>query len=173
MPFTKKKYSNRYSPRANASTGAGFGVWFAMLFTMVVASTLSVYPLGEFFAGTRPLFMFMVLVFWVIHRPDVFGIWFAFFVGIVSDFLLDTGLAQQAFSAALATAVLQYVTRNSHNLNELSVWFLAALAIIVFSLSLLVLQHLSGQVVLWHNGLPMLTSILLWPLLTFLLKRFY
>lgn len=139
---------------------------------MVFASALSVFPLNHVLANVRPLFLFVVMIFWVIHRPELFGAWFAFFVGIASDFLLDTQLGQQAVSAVLATFVMQYVTRNAKTINDIQVWALAALACFIFNMSLLVLQYFDGQVIIWRNGLPMLSTIMIWPAVTLLLKRF-
>lgn len=147
-------------------------VTIMMVISMVFASALSVFPVDHVLVNLRPLFMFVVMLFWVVHRPELFGAWFAFFVGIISDFLLDTQLGQQAFSAVLATFFLQYMTRESRSLNDIQVWALAAVAIMVFNLSLLALQYMDGQVIIWRNGLPMLTSMMIWPLVTLVLKRF-
>lgn len=144
----------------------------AMMLSMVFASALNVFPVNPIVVNFRPLFLFVVMLFWVIHRPELFGAWFAFLVGAVSDLLLDTQLGQQAFSAVLATFLLQYLIRESRTINDIQVWMLAALAIMVFNISLLALQYLHGQVIIWRNGLPMLTSIMLWPVVTLVLKRF-
>lgn len=154
------------------SSNQRIGTYLAMVFSLVIASALSVFPVDHIVANLRPLFMFVVMLFWVIHRPELFGAWFAFLVGIISDFLLDTRLGQQAFSAVLATFFLQYVTRNSRMLNDVNVWFLASASMVVFSVALLLLQYMDGQVIIWRNGLPMLTSMMIWPVVTLLLKRF-
>lgn len=146
--------------------------YIVMAISMIFASAFSVFPLNHTLANLRPLFLFVTMIFWVIHRPEYFGVWFAFVVGLCSDLLLDTHIGQQAFSGVLATFVMQYVTKDSRKIPDLMVWVLASLATVVFSLSLLLLQYIDGQVVIWRNGLPMLTSILSWPLISILLRRF-
>lgn len=149
-----------------------YATFIAMLLTMTIASVLNVFPLDVLLANLRPLFLFIVGLFWVMHSPENFGVVFIFIVGIISDFLLDTRLGQQAFSAVISVLVFQYLTKNQNRVPDLTLWIYATISIIVFSLTLLGLQYLDGQVVIWRNGLPMFTSILIWPVIVFFLKRF-
>lgn len=171
MRTLNQSFSSGIVNIANKPT-PNYSAVFAMLVSMVAASVLNVFPLNHLWANLRPLFLFVVMLFWVIHRPEVFGIGFVFIVGIISDFLLDTRLGQQALSGVFAVFLLQYMTKGLHRINDIMVWFFAAAATVVFSITLLVLQYLDGQVIIWRNGLPMFTSILTWPVVVFLLKRF-
>jgi rod shape-determining protein MreD len=58
---------------------------FPIIFSVIIASVLMVYPLSYALSGWRPLFMMMVMLFWVLCQPTWSGIWFAFAVGIFTD----------------------------------------------------------------------------------------
>ena len=71
----------------------------------------------------------------------------------------------------LSIFVLQLMSASSKQIADIQAWFLASVSIAVYSLVLLLLQIPDGQVVLWRSGLPMITGILIWPLIVLLLKR--
>ncbi len=71
---------------------------FAIIISVVLASMLMVYPLSYSTSGWRPLFMLMVMLFWVLCQPTWCGIWFAFGTGIFADLLLDAPLGLNALS---------------------------------------------------------------------------
>ena len=78
-----------------------------MVVSFIVASMLNVYPLPPIFASIRPMFLVMVLIFWVIYRSNMLSVWVVFLVGLVSDLLFGTHLGHQAFCATLMAFVLR------------------------------------------------------------------
>ncbi|RYZ80374.1 MAG: rod shape-determining protein MreD, partial [Moraxellaceae bacterium] len=61
----------------------------AIVISIIIASVLMVYPLPYAVAAWRPLFFLLLTLFWVLCQPAWCGIWFAFFLGLASDLMLD------------------------------------------------------------------------------------
>ena len=144
----------------------------AIILSFVVASTPNVYPLSPTMATLRPMIMIMVLIFWLLFQPRYVGIFTAFVVGIAADLLMDTHLGQQAFAAVVMVLVLRIASIQVKQLNTLSAWFLATIGLVVFQLSLWILQLLTQSFFVAQSGLSLLMSILSWPLILLLLRGF-
>ncbi len=143
----------------------------AIILSFVVASTPNVYPLSPTIATLRPMIMIMVLIFWLLFQPRYVGIFTAFVVGIAADLLMDTHLGQQAFAAVVILA-LRIASIQVKQLNTLSAWFLATIGLVVFQLSLWILQLLTQSFFVAQSGLSLLMSILIWPLILLVLSGF-
>lgn len=144
----------------------------AIILSFVVASTPNVYPLSPTMATLRPMIMIMVLIFWLLFQPRYVGIFTAFVVGIAADLLMDTHLGQQAFAAVVMVLVLRIASIQVKQLNTLSAWFLATIGLVVFQLSLWILQLLTQSFFVAQSGLSLLMSILSWPLILLVLRGF-
>lgn len=144
----------------------------AIILSFVVASTPNVYPLSPTMATLRPMIMIMVLIFWLLFQPRYVGIFTAFVVGIAADLLMDTHLGQQAFAAVVMVLALRIASIQVKQLNTLSAWFLATIALVVFQLSLWILQLLTQSIFVAQSGLSLLMSILSWPLILLVLRGF-
>ena len=144
----------------------------AIILSFVVASTPNVYPLSPTIATLRPMIMIMVLIFWLLFQPRYVGIFTAFVVGIAADLLMDTHLGQQAFAAVVMVLALRIASIQVKQLNTLSAWFLATIGLVVFQLSLWILQLLTQSFFVAQSGLSLLMSILIWPLILLVLRGF-
>lgn len=144
----------------------------AIILSFVVASTPNVYPLSPTMATLRPMIMIMVLIFWLLFQPRYVGIFTAFVVGIAADLLMDTHLGQQAFAAVVMVLALRIASIQVKQLNTLSAWFLATIGLVVFQLSLWILQLLTQSFFVAQSGLSLLMSILSWPLILLVLRGF-
>jgi len=50
---------------------------FIIVVSIIICSILVVYPMSYVFAGWRPVYMFMIMLFWVLCQPTWCGVWFA------------------------------------------------------------------------------------------------
>ena len=149
------------------------GLLYAVIvLSFIIASSLSVYPLSPSMATLRPMVMIMVLIFWLLFQPRYVGIFSAFTVGLIADLLMDTHLGQQAFSAVLVALMLKVTSIYVRQLNTLSAWLLASLALTVFQLSLWVLQMFVQNIFVAQSVYSLLMSILSWPLVLLVLRKF-
>ena len=83
----------------------------AIIVSVIICSILIVYPLSYAVSGARPLFMLLVMLFWVMCQPTWCGIWFAFGTGIFADLLVDAPLGMNALSFVIITFVARFLTR--------------------------------------------------------------
>lgn len=140
--------------------------------SFVVSSSLNVYPLSPTIAVLRPMVMIMVLIFWLLFQPRYVGVFVAFAIGLIADLLMDTHLGQQAFSAVMVTFFIKVSSIYVKQLNTLSAWVLAACSLVVFQLSLWLLQLLTQGLFVAQSGLSLLMSIISWPLVLLVLRKF-
>ena len=144
----------------------------AIILSFVAASSLNVYPLNPSMATLRPMVMIMVLIFWLLFQPRYVGIFTAFTIGIIADLLMDTHLGQQAFSAVVVALVIKITSIYVRQLNTLSAWLIASLGLLVFQISLWVLQMFIQNVFIAQSALSLLMSIISWPLVLLVLRKF-
>lgn len=145
---------------------------FVMVLSVIICSILVVYPLSYSFAGWRPLVMLMVTLFWVLCQPTWCGVWFAFAIGLFSDLLLDAPLGLHALSYVLITFITRYFTRERRVMTFTNTWVIASLALLAHLLYVLLAQVLSDmEFSITRHWQPLLSSILLWPVLYYCLRR--
>ncbi|MGO2386689.1 MAG: rod shape-determining protein MreD [Psychrobacter sp.] len=143
-----------------------------IVLSFIVASSLNVYPLSPSMATLRPMVMIMVLIYWLLFQPRYVGIFTAFTVGLIADLLMDTHLGQQAFAAVVVALVIKITSIYVRRLNTISAWLIASLGLIVFQLTLWILQMFIQGVFVAQSSLSLLMSILSWPLVLFALRKF-
>lgn len=147
-------------------------ILIAIILSFVVASSPNVYPLSPTMATLRPMFMIMVLIFWLLFQPRYVGVFTAFIVGIAADLLMDTHLGQQAFAAVVMVLALRVCSIQIKQLNTPSAWFLATIGLVVFQLTLWMLQLINQSLFVTQSGLSLLMSIISWPLILLVLRGF-
>lgn len=145
---------------------------FVMVFSIIICSVLMVYPLSYDVAGWRPQFMMMIMLFWVLCQPTWCGIWFAFTIGIFTDLLLGSPLGLNALSYVVIAFFTRYFIRERRVLTFGNLWVITAIAILAQLSFIILAQVMSGiHFSITRHWQPLLTSILAWPVLYYLLKR--
>lgn len=145
---------------------------FAIIISVVFASALMVYPLSYELSGWRPLFMLMVTLFWVLCQPTWCGVWFAFGTGIFVDLLVDAPLGMNALSFVLISFIARFLTRERRILTFSNLWIISSIAILAHLFFLWVAQVMSGvHFSLTRHWLPLFSSVMLWPVLYYMLKK--
>ncbi len=143
-----------------------------IILSFVVASSLNVYPLNPTMATLRPMVLIMVLIFWLLFQPRYVGIFAAFTIGLIADLLMDTHLGQQAFAAVVVALIIKISSIYIRQLSAFSAWLVASLGLIVFQLTLWILQLAIQNVFVAQSALSLLTSIVSWPLVILALRKF-
>ncbi len=143
-----------------------------IIISIVIGSILVVYPMSYAFAGWRPLYMLMIMLFWVLCQPTWCGVWFAFTVGLFTDLLLDAPLGVNALSFVLIAFLTRYFIRERRVLTFSNLWIITMFGILVH----LIVTFLSQMMVGTHfsitrHWLPLISSIFTWPILYYMLKR--
>ena len=148
-------------------------VLFSIIFlSFIIASSLSVYPLSPSVAALRPMLMVMVLIFWLIFQSRHVGLKAAFAIGIIIDLLMDSRLGQHAFAAVLVVLAINLMSKYIKSLSIGTAWLMAAVGLITYQLCLWLLQPMIQNSAVSPSALPLLASIISWPLILLLLRRF-
>jgi len=156
-------------PDSENATGL---VIVTIILSFVIASSLNVYPLSPSMATLRPMVMMMVLIFWLLFQPRYVGVFTAFTIGLIADLLMDTHLGQQAFAAVVVALFIKIISVYVKQLNTISAWVIASIGLVVFQLNLWMLQMLIQNLFVAKSILSLLISIISWPLILLVLRRF-
>lgn len=144
----------------------------AIVASVIVCSVLMVYPLSYGVSGARPLFMLLVMLFWVMCQPTWCGIWFAFGTGIFADLLLDAPLGMNALSFVVITFVTRFLTRERRILTFTNLWIISFLAVLGHLFMIWMAQIMGGmQFSIARHWQPLISSVLIFPVLYFMLKK--
>ncbi len=142
-----------------------------MVFTFLVAGLLQLLPMPASLSVGRPLWIEMVLVFWILALPQRVGVFTGFVAGLLTDVLLGQVLGVYG----IALALLAYLTLSSYT--RLRVYGALQQSIAVFLLlgvgafAVHIFKSSLGQNTLSPLAtlLPVLVSAILWrPMLNIL-----
>lgn len=137
-----------------------------------VALLLDLVPLPQHIFFWLPEFTLMILLYWLINRPQTIGIGISFLCGLIVDVGMAAPLGQHALAYMLvAYAVQQYQQRISvRSYGEQAVVILLALSgsQIVLALVRLMYDHKFPD---WFAFVSPVVGAFLWPLLNKLMLR--
>ncbi len=150
------------------------GSYWMVSLTLAVSLLLSIYPITPPYDWFRPEWTAMVVIFWTITIPDRVGVIFAWLAGLVLDGFTGATLGQNALSLALVAYICHGVYQRMRNFAALQQ---AALVFVLVGLHLLVgywVQSLSSYPARHLYFLAAaLSSALLWPLFSMLMRGVY
>ncbi|EXA66679.1 rod shape-determining protein MreD [Acinetobacter baumannii 348935] len=112
------------------------------------------------------------MLFWVLCQPTWCGIWFAFATGIFIDLLLDAPLGLNALSFIIIAFVARFLTRERRILTFANLWVITTIAILAHLMIIFFAQISTGvQFSFARHWIPMLTSVIIWPVLYYFLRK--
>lgn len=143
-----------------------------IVLTLVIALSLSVIALPTALAILRPEWVAMTVIYWSMALPRRVGLGVAWITGLLLDVLTGSLLGQHA----LGLTVVAYLSIRAHQRVRVYPLWQQAIAVgvmlVVYRILLLwvygITGHAPDQRVYW---LPVLTSMLLWPLIYLLLRH--
>ncbi|ELA08978.1 rod shape-determining protein MreD [Moraxella macacae 0408225] len=147
-------------------------LYSVMTFSFVVASIFSVYPLNASIAVFRPMWLVMVLIFWLVFQPTLIGVGLAFFVGLLADLLTDSRLGQQALCAVLVAFFVKFISGYLKQLSSGLVWLLAVACLLLYQSALIFLHFFTQGIFAPQLLFAMLLSVMLWPVLVAVLVKY-
>lgn len=144
--------------------------WF-IIFSLMVALLLNLLSLQGIVLTLRPDFVALVLLYWSINQPQQIGMSAAFGMGLLMDVGNSSMLGQHAlaYSVMIFLALLMYQRLRIFGLLKQALQIgliLLAAQFITLLTELLNRAHFPG----WYFFLASITGMLLWPLISFLLK---
>lgn len=143
-------------------------IWLSVL----VALVLQIVPLPSQVDVYRPDWVLVVLAYWSMALPHRVNVGVAFITGVAMDVLVGTTLGIHSLGLSLSVYIL---AANYQRLRNYSVWQQAIIIGLMSSLYHLMtfwVQHLLTDIYFQVDYLwPVLTSMVLWPWVFWLLRR--
>jgi len=136
------------------------------------ALVLQIMPMPEILDDWRPNWLLMTTIYWCLALPHRFNVGSAWLSGLFIDALWGTSLGINALALALVCAI---VIKNFQRIRSYSVWhqaFIVAFISLLYQFVSYVVQRFVSDVSLSDSYyLPVLSSLLFWPWVFFLLRK--
>lgn len=145
---------------------------YSIVTSILIALVLQIMPLPIQIDIYRPDWVLIVLAYWAMALPHRVSVGVAFITGIAMDILLGTALGIHSVALSLSVYTL---TANYQRLRNYSVWQQAIIIGVISALYHVVLfwiQHLLTGIPFQLSYLwPVISSMLLWPWIFWLLRK--
>jgi rod shape-determining protein MreD len=140
--------------------------------SLVLAAALSIMILPDWLAFARPALVLMVVCYWTLMLGGRFRLLASWCIGLVMDVLYGTALGQHALALVICAFI---VIKLNEFIRSYRIWQQALLflpIVITYEFVLFWLDGLTHRSVdpVWRWA-PVLSSTLLWPPLSFVLRR--
>ena len=165
MSKPKSKINNSAkNNRRNQATLPSF------LFSILIALVLTLLPLPSNIEPYRPEWLLLFLIFWVVRKPETYGLGIVWILGLVLDVIRGALLGQHALGFIISCYLCQQFHQRAHLFSMPQQCILIPLTLLPhFILSYLVYGILDQAPNGWHYWLPIVSSTLIWPLISILL----
>ncbi|MGI5310598.1 rod shape-determining protein MreD [Rheinheimera sp. WS51] len=141
--------------------------------SLLIALLLTVMPLPQAVKLARPDWTLLVLMYWILAMPHRVGIGTAFVLGFVVDVLVGTVLGVNALTYSVVAYIVASNYLKVRNFSVIQQALLLSLLLAFYHLLLFWLSHfLVGVFFLPEYLWPVLTGMLAWPWLFWLLRRY-
>ncbi|KKO44946.1 rod shape-determining protein MreD [Arsukibacterium ikkense] len=148
------------------------GLGFIYL-TLLVALLLTVMPMPQQVKLFRPDWALLVVLYWTMALPGRVNILTAFLLGFLTDVLIGTVLGVNALAFSVVTFIVAVNHLKIRNFSVIQQALLIGLFLALYHLLLFWLSHfLTGVYFLPAYLWPVLTGMLVWPWLFWLLRRY-
>jgi rod shape-determining protein MreD len=143
-----------------------------ILFTLLIALMASIMPMPLNADAFRPDWVLIVLMYWCMALPGQVNIITAWVMGFILDVLLGSVLGVHAAAMAISIYI---IIGNHQKIRNFSIWQQALITGVLAALYHLVvfwLQRFLIDVVFLPSYLyPVITTIVLWPWVFYLLRK--
>lgn len=140
--------------------------------SLIAAATLSAWPLPEWLAPWQPHWVAMVMIFWIITQTGKAGFGMVWVAGLTSDLIagnwIGIHIVSYSIIAYLCTRFYRTLHFSSSLETSLPVGLLLALHLGYLHLLSIFLSNIDPGLIFWAG---LLTSMVVWPILYFLLKQ--
>jgi rod shape-determining protein MreD len=92
--------------------------------SVLLAMLFAIYPLPLSWSNYRPEILCLVIIYWVLHKPEQVGVGFAWLVGMVQDVVEDGVWGGHAVALALVAYIclMSYRRLRIYSLVQQAVW---------------------------------------------------
>lgn len=140
------------------------GFWF-VIFSIYISFILAIFPLNDWLAAIRPIWILLMVIYWVRVLPSYLGLWFVFFVGFACDVLFNKTLGSHGLSLVLVVYLQLLFQRQIKMFSTLQQVILIFVFSFIYLSVLRVVELFFGypveiNFIYW---LPALINALFWP----------
>ncbi|MCX7545558.1 rod shape-determining protein MreD [Marinicella gelatinilytica] len=140
--------------------------------SLLVSLLLTILPWPSTVQLFMPQWAAMVIAYWSLHDQNRSVMFLAFFYGLLLDILMGSLLGKHGMSlVALSFLVL----KSAKQLRMTSFWQLMLMVLVLLFNDVIIRLFIDwvsfGYLPVWQDFLPLLTVILIWPWLHYLLNR--
>jgi rod shape-determining protein MreD len=139
--------------------------------TFFVALVLMLLPMPGWAFSLRPIWILMVIIFWIQARPQRAGMAVAWLAGFLQDVLNGTLLGEHALAMTIAAFVMISLRHRFYMFPQMQQGFVVLLLVLMYQAVLYCVQGFLGELpasgLYWLGAL---TSMLLWPWVFSILK---
>lgn len=142
-------------------------IWLSLLGALM----LTIWPLPDEVAPFRPEWAALALIYWIMAMPHRVNVGIAWFVGLILDVLTGSVLGQHALALAIVAALVTgiHLRIRVFPVSQQMIPVMALLA--VHEVLLILVEGSTGRLYnLEWRWAPVLTGMLLWPWVLFLLR---
>jgi len=138
---------------------------------LLLALLIAIYPLSPSISVYRPEVLCLMLIYWVLHSPQQFGVGIAWFVGMFQDVVEDGVWGGHALALALVAYIcmMSYQRLRSYSIGQQTFWIFVFVGI--HQLFVNWIQGLDGYGgPARHMAVSALVSAACWPLLVICMR---
>lgn len=137
---------------------------FFIVVTFFIAFVLMVLPQPTWMAYAKPQWVFVVLLFWLMHAPRKIGPTVAWCIGLYMDLLMGTVLGEHALIYVVFTYVIQRFMRV---VQAIPLWQqilgIGMAGVINMAVQVVFLRFNGVHVLSWAMLLPAVANMIVWP----------
>lgn len=148
-------------------------IYFIIVISFLLAMMLTILPLPNWANWLRPIWILIVLIYWVLMMPNSISIEVAWILGLLLDVLTGTTLGEHAL---ILVIVAYFINKFYLRMRLFSLWqqtLTVFTIVVIYQVFIFCIQGLTGSILItWQYWLSSLTSAMLWPWLFTLLQGF-
>lgn len=145
--------------------------WFVIPMTFLVAFILTLLPMPEWTVWVRPVWVLMVVIYWVMMAPHQVNVGSAWLAGIFLDVLNGTLLGEHALAMTLVAYITVRMSSRLRMFPLLQQGLIVLLLVFLYQFMLFCVQGFLDQLPsTWLFWAPPVTSMLLWPWVSSIIK---
>lgn len=97
---------------------------FLLLFSLLMALLVAIYPLPPAWSAYRPELVSLLVIYWILHKPDQMGVGVAWCIGLIQDIVEDSVWGGHALALAFVAYVclMSYRRLRSYSLSQQTFW---------------------------------------------------
>lgn len=141
--------------------------------SIMIGIVLQIIPMPPPMDLYRPDWLLLILLYWTMALPNRVNVGVAGIAGLILDILYGTALGVHSFALAIPVYLMSANYQRLRNYSMVQQAFMIFMLSLLYHLAVYWLQYLiTGIGFKWMFMWPSLTSMLLWPWLFWLLRKF-